>query len=166
MTTPDFEKMFDIDGFLNSDDQIRYAKAVRAFADAVENIMGHLGVSRNDPHCAALVEIAQDLFHARRDAEQEAIRATEQVKELTTRLRAARGHTEEGVRESIDKYVKEQLLSVSKIRTAIVALWLCIAVMTGVLGFTGGWYAHELQRQMWDPPPQGWQSVGADGCPA
>jgi hypothetical protein len=39
MTTPDFEKMFDIDGFLNSDDQIRYAKAVRAFADAVENII-------------------------------------------------------------------------------------------------------------------------------
>jgi hypothetical protein len=29
MTTPDFEKMFDIEDLLNSEDQIRYTEAVR-----------------------------------------------------------------------------------------------------------------------------------------
>jgi hypothetical protein len=62
---------------------------LHTFAEAVENTMNDLGVGRNDPRCATLVKIAEDLLHARRDAEQEAMRATEGLKDFAARLRAA-----------------------------------------------------------------------------
>jgi hypothetical protein len=88
MTTPDFEKMFDIEGLLKSEDQVRYTEAVRAFANAVENVVVHLGVSRDDPLCASLVKAAEDLVRARRDAEQDAIQYAESIKEATALLHA------------------------------------------------------------------------------
>jgi hypothetical protein len=88
-TTPDFEKMFELEELLNSEDQVRYIKALHTFADAVENTMNDLGVGRDDPRCGTLVTIAEDLLHARRDAEQEAMRVTEGLKDFAARLRAA-----------------------------------------------------------------------------
>jgi hypothetical protein len=134
MTTPDFEKMFDIEDLLNSEDQVRYTEAVRAFANAVETIVVHLGISRDDPLCSVLVKVAEDLVRARRDAENDAIQYAKSIKESTALLHATQ-RAQLGPRLNA---------AVSK---GIVAYCCLATTIAGILGFVGGWYAHEGARE-------------------
>ena len=150
-TTPDFEKMFEIENILNSEDQTRYINAVRRFGNAVVGVLDTLGVNRNDPRCVTLVAIAEDMLEAHRDAEQEAIRVGEEINNLAARLTAATRFMEQKGAEAGEAFVRKHM---ERLSTTLVLSFFG-ALLMGVLGFVAGWGAHEMQPR-WEALPAQW----------
>jgi hypothetical protein len=151
-TTPDFEKMFEIENILNSEDQTRYINAVRRFGNAVAGVLDTLGVDRDDPRCVTLVAIAEDMLQARRDAELEAMRAGEEMNKLSARITAATRFMEQKGEEAGEAFVRKHM---ERFSTTLLLSFFG-ALLMGVLGFVAGWGAHEMQRPRWEPPQAQW----------
>jgi hypothetical protein len=132
----DLEKLFDISGALNSPDQLRWMDTLRSFTDAVDKMFG------NDRRCAQPKEMAEELWRAHRDAEQDFRRSMERlIAAHQTALQSVDEHAriafDECVEENKDRFVAEAI-EVLKPTIRFHRLLIALAAVVSPIAIFGG----------------------------